>query len=150
VPGGAGPIEEVLARAGWVGHDRGGPGPGSGTAGEAPARAERVGHGQGGPGSGAAGEAPARQSGSVAGEAGVEHRRRGAGCGGSVRSSCGGGGARRYTARGRDEREMWEKERAGPSILSYVCWVDTSADEHKRAGLRGGRGALCSLATRRM
>jgi hypothetical protein len=46
------------------------------------------------------------------------------------------------------EREMREKERSGPGTLpAYVRWADTSADEHKRAGLRGGRGALCSSAT---
>jgi hypothetical protein len=47
------------------------------------------------------------------------------------------------------EREKWKKERAGPVILTYVRRADTSADEHKRVGLRGGRGALCSSATRR-
>jgi hypothetical protein len=33
--------------------------------------------------------------------------------------------------------EMREKEWAGPGILAYVHQVDTSVDEHKRAGLRG-------------
>jgi hypothetical protein len=46
------------------------------------------------------------------------------------------------------EREMREKERAGPGILAYVHRADTLADEHKRDGLHGGRGALCSSATR--
>jgi hypothetical protein len=128
---------------GQVGHSRGGLG--LGAFGEAPARAERVGHGRGGPGSGTAGEAPARRSRSAVGEAGVGRRRCGARCGGSARSSCVGGDACRYTARGRvaREREKREKERAGPVILAYVHWADTSADEHKRVGLRDGRGALC-------
>jgi hypothetical protein len=42
------------------------------------------------------------------------------------------------------EREKREKERARPGILAYVRRADTSADEHKLAGLRGGRDALCS------
>jgi hypothetical protein len=47
------------------------------------------------------------------------------------------------------EREKWEKERAGPgTIPAYVGQADTSADEDKRAGLHGGRDALCSSATR--
>jgi hypothetical protein len=47
------------------------------------------------------------------------------------------------------ERERREKERASPgTIPAYVHRADTSAVEHKRAGLRGGRGALCSSATR--
>jgi hypothetical protein len=121
VPGGARPTKEVLARAVRVGHERGGPGSGSGTSGEAPARAERVGHDQGGLGSGATREAPARRSGSAAGEAGVEHRWRGTGCGGSARSSCGGGGARRYTARGRDEREREVGERKGGAKYTLLC-----------------------------
>jgi hypothetical protein len=38
------------------------------------------------------------------------------------------------------EREEQEKERARlGTILTYVCRADTSADEHKRASLRGGR-----------
>jgi hypothetical protein len=133
----------VLAGVGQVGHGRGGLG--LGAFGEAPARAKRVRHGRGGLGSGTAGEAPARRSGSAAGEAGVRRCRRGAGCGGSARSSCVGGGACRYTACGRDarEREKREKERAGPGILAYVHWADTSADKHKRVGLRDGRGVLC-------
>jgi hypothetical protein len=46
------------------------------------------------------------------------------------------------------EREKREKERAGPgTIPAYVHRAKTSADEHKRAGLRGGHGALCSSAT---
>jgi hypothetical protein len=36
------------------------------------------------------------------------------------------------------EREKQAKERVGPGILSYVHQADTSADEHKRAGLCGG------------
>jgi hypothetical protein len=48
-----------------------------------------------------------------------------------------GGGARGSGAR---EREEQEKERASlGTILTYVCRTDTSADEHKRASLRGGR-----------
>jgi hypothetical protein len=46
------------------------------------------------------------------------------------------------------EREKRGKERVGPGILAYVCRADTSADKRKRAGLRGGYGTLCSLATR--
>jgi hypothetical protein len=49
----------------------------------------------------------------------------------------------------RCEREKREKERAGPNILAYVRWADTSTDEHKRAGLRGDCDALCSSATQR-
>jgi hypothetical protein len=63
----------------------------------------------------------------------------------------GSGGTRRYTTRGRDAREREserKKGRAGPGMLAYVHRADTSADKHKRAGLRGGRGALCSSATR--
>jgi hypothetical protein len=52
-------------------------------------------------------------------------------------------------ARGRDAREKREKERAGPGILTYVHRADRSADEHKRASLRGGCDALCSSSTRR-
>jgi hypothetical protein len=38
------------------------------------------------------------------------------------------------------EREEQEKERASlGTILTYVCRADTSADEHKRASLHGGR-----------
>jgi hypothetical protein len=48
----------------------------------------------------------------------------------------------------RCEREKREKKRAGPgTILAYVHRADTSADDHKRVGLRGSRGALCSSAT---
>jgi hypothetical protein len=48
------------------------------------------------------------------------------------------------------EREKREKERAGSgTIPAYVRRADTSADEHKRAGLCGGCGTLCSSATRR-
>jgi predicted acyl esterase len=46
------------------------------------------------------------------------------------------------------EREKREKERAGPGIHAYVHRADTSADEHKRAGLRGDRDVLCLSATR--
>jgi hypothetical protein len=43
-----------------------------------------------------------------------------------------------------------EKERAGMgTIPAYVYRVDRSTNEHKQAGLRGGRGALCSSTTRR-
>jgi hypothetical protein len=46
------------------------------------------------------------------------------------------------------ETEKQEKERVGPgTIPAYVHQADTSADEHKQAGLRGGRGAFCSSAT---
>jgi hypothetical protein len=49
----------------------------------------------------------------------------------------------------RCEREKREKERLGPgTIPAYVRQADTSADDHKRVGLRGGRGALCLSATR--
>jgi hypothetical protein len=120
---GSGAAEEAPARAeGGLGSSAVGEaparvegGPGSGVTGEAPARAERVGHGQGRPGSGAVREVPARRSGSATGEAGVGRRRRGAGCGGSVRSSCGGGGARRYTMREKrcvSERSGRKKGRA--------------------------------------
>jgi hypothetical protein len=38
------------------------------------------------------------------------------------------------------EREKREKERAGSgTIPAYICWADTSADEHKQAGLRGSQ-----------
>jgi hypothetical protein len=48
------------------------------------------------------------------------------------------------------EREKREKERADPgTIPAYVHQADTSADEHKRDGLHGGRGVLCSSATQR-
>jgi hypothetical protein len=48
------------------------------------------------------------------------------------------------------EREKREKERAGPvTIAAYVHQAYTSADDHKRVGLRGGRGTLCSSATQR-
>jgi hypothetical protein len=48
------------------------------------------------------------------------------------------------------EREKLEKERAGPvTIAAYVHQAYTSADDHKRVGLRGGRGTLCSSATQR-
>jgi hypothetical protein len=40
------------------------------------------------------------------------------------------------------EREKREKERAGPGIHVYVHRADTSADEHKRAGLCDGRGYI--------
>jgi hypothetical protein len=36
------------------------------------------------------------------------------------------------------DRVKREKERAGPGKLAYVHRADTSADEHKWAGLRGG------------
>jgi hypothetical protein len=67
------------------------------------------------------------------------------GPGGAVRGS---GGPHGSDARER-EREKWEKERAGlGTIPAYVGQADTSADEHKRAGLHGSRGTLCSSATR--
>jgi hypothetical protein len=142
---GSGAAEEAPARVEG--------GPGSGATGEAPARAERVGHGRGRLGSGAVREAPARRSGSTTGEAGVGRRCRGAGCGGSARSSCGGGGARRYTTRGKRcvrERSGRKKGRdrvyslmfVGPthqpmniSGLAYVAvvvaYVHRAPDEHK-------------------
>jgi hypothetical protein len=53
-------------------------------------------------------------------------------------------------ARVRCEREKREKERSGPdTIPAYVRRADTSADDHKQVGLRGGRDALCSLVIRR-
>jgi hypothetical protein len=96
-----------------------------------------------GPGLGVARVAPAR-------EAGVGHHRRGDGCSGSTRSSwwrqrC----ASLYNAWKRYEREKRVKERTRPGILAYVRRADTSTDEHKRAGLYGGRDALCLSATRR-
>jgi hypothetical protein len=46
------------------------------------------------------------------------------------------------------EREKREKERAGSgTIPADVRRANTSANEHKRAGLCGGCGALCSSAT---
>jgi hypothetical protein len=46
------------------------------------------------------------------------------------------------------EREKQEKEKVGPgTIPTYVHQADTLADDHKRVGLRGGHGDLCSLAT---
>jgi hypothetical protein len=49
----------------------------------------------------------------------------------------------------RCEREKREKEMAGlGTIPAYVRRADTLANEHKRAGLRGGRGTLCSSVTR--
>jgi hypothetical protein len=87
---------------------------------EAPARVERVERGRGGPGSGVA---PAR-------EAGVGCRRCRARCGDSAWKRC--------------EREKREKEMAGPGILAYVHRADTSADQHKRAGLCDG----CDTFTR--
>jgi hypothetical protein len=48
------------------------------------------------------------------------------------------------------EREKREKERADlGTIPAYVHQADTSADEHKRDGLHGGRGVLCSSVTQR-
>jgi hypothetical protein len=99
-----------------------------------------------------AGEAPARRSGSAAGEARVGRHRCGAGCSGSASSSCGGGDARRYTAHGRDARERSGRKKGrgrvyslmvvGPThqptniselayvaaVLPYVRWPP---DEHK-------------------
>jgi hypothetical protein len=48
------------------------------------------------------------------------------------------------------EREAGERKgKARPgTIPAYVRRADTSADEHKQAGLRGSRGALCSSTTR--
>jgi hypothetical protein len=46
-------------------------------------------------------------------------------------------------------REREARERKGGTIPAYVHRVDTSANEHKQADLRDGRGALCSSATRR-
>jgi hypothetical protein len=46
------------------------------------------------------------------------------------------------------EIEKQEKKRVGPgTIPAYVRRADTSADEHKPVGLRGGCGTLCSSAT---
>jgi hypothetical protein len=61
----------------------------------------------------------------------------------AVREALGGSGS----TRGSDARESekWEKERAGPNTIpAYVHRADTSADEHKQGGLRGGHGSLCS------
>jgi hypothetical protein len=49
-----------------------------------------------------------------------------------------------YSAWKRCEREKREEERAGPGILAYVRRADTSVDEYKWVGLRGGHDALCS------
>jgi hypothetical protein len=69
----------------------------------------------------------------------------GHGQGSSTRRLGGGGDAHGTDAR---EREKQEKERVGPgTIPTYVHQADTLADDHKRVGLRGGHGALCSLAT---
>jgi hypothetical protein len=47
------------------------------------------------------------------------------------------------------EREKREKEIARPgTIPAYVRRADTSADEHKQAGLRDGCDVLCSSVTR--
>jgi hypothetical protein len=47
------------------------------------------------------------------------------------------------------EREKREKERAGSgTIPADIRRANTSANEHKQAGLCGGRGALCLSATR--
>jgi hypothetical protein len=55
---------------------------------------------------------------------------------------------RRWQCDAREQAKQ-EKERAGSgTIPAYVRRADTSADEHKQAGLCGGRGALCSSATR--
>jgi hypothetical protein len=47
------------------------------------------------------------------------------------------------------EKEKREKERSDlGTIPTYIRRTDTSADDHKRVGLRGGLGAFCSSATR--
>jgi hypothetical protein len=53
------------------------------------------------------------------------------------------------TARVEDggEREAGERKGGSGTIPAYVRRADTSANDHKRVGLRGGHGALCSLAT---
>jgi hypothetical protein len=57
----------------------------------------------------------------------------------------GGGGARVEAMR---ERDKQEKEKADPcTIPAYVHQADTLADDHKRVGLRGAHGALCSSVT---
>jgi hypothetical protein len=72
-------------------------------------------------------------------------RRHRPGSGGAVRGRV--WPRRRYVGK-RCEREKQEKEKAGPgTILAYVHQTDTSADEHKQAGLRGDRGTLCLSAT---
>jgi hypothetical protein len=46
------------------------------------------------------------------------------------------------------ERDKQKKEKADPcTIPAFVHRADTSVDDHKRFGLRGARGALCSSAT---
>jgi hypothetical protein len=55
--------------------------------------------------------------------------------------------AARGAARGRDAREKREKEKVRSDILAYVRRADTSADEHKRASLRGSHCALCLSVT---
>jgi hypothetical protein len=71
---------------------------------------------------------------------------------GGVRPGQGGSGRQTWRRRvwKQCEREKWEKERAGPDTIPvYVHRTDTSADEHKQAGLRGSHDTLCSSATRR-
>jgi hypothetical protein len=79
----------------------------------------------------------------VAGQGRGPARAIGHGRGGSVRRLSG--------ARGSDVREREAGERKGgpDTIPAYVRRANTSADDHKQVGLRGGRGALCSLATLR-
>jgi hypothetical protein len=102
----------VLAGVGWVGH--GSSGPGSGTAGEALARAEWVGRGRGGPGSCVARVAPAK-------EARVGHRRHRASAAATRGAVGGGGGAHRYTVCGRDARERDAGERKGGAGYTRLC-----------------------------
>jgi hypothetical protein len=108
--------------------------------GRAQPRRARVGHGQGGAGQGG-------------GRAGVGH-----GCGGAGQGRA--GWARPWRTRVGQQREQLvaaaarvaahqrKKERAGTGILTYVRRAVTSADEHKRVGLRDGSGVLCLSATR--
>jgi hypothetical protein len=111
---------------------------------------------RGGAGRGGAGRAWPRRFGAGLGsgvprEAGVGRRRCRVGC--DIGTRRGWWRRRRTTLynvwkRCEGEREKRKKERVGPGILAYVRQADTSDDEHKRAGLRGGRGTLCSSATR--
>jgi hypothetical protein len=100
--------------------------------------ARPVGEAPAGPGSGAAQLGWRRRG--RRGEANAEHGR-----GGSEKSAW---WQQRHVWK-RYEREKREKERAGPgTIPTYVHRADTSVDEHKQAGLCGGRDTLCLLATR--
>jgi hypothetical protein len=119
----------------------------------------RAGHGRGGQGSGAAGEAPVRAEwvGCGRGGSGVRRGQSGTSQGGWGRAAPTRGRVRRQheeqlvaavvrvaiqCVEEMREREKRVKERTRPGILAYVHRADTSADEHKRAGLHGGRDPM--------